>query len=161
MRKATNASIPNLSLEQAAIGILALIKSTQAPPTIDEIKTILKKMAWVPDADWFAALGAVRRVEACLHESYEVAGKLHPGAEFDAANAEVNRWRGALDELVNQISNPPCSYTDLMVLAEIARFGADIGENGTMADLVADDIFARSTARLIEAVLQFGRTSTV
>ena len=62
MGKATNASIPNLSLEQAAIGILALIKRTQAPPTIDEIKTILKKMAWVPDADWFTALGEVRRI---------------------------------------------------------------------------------------------------
>jgi hypothetical protein len=28
-----------------------------------------------------------------------------------------------------------------MVLAEIARFGAAVGENGGPADLVADDLF--------------------
>jgi hypothetical protein len=98
-------------------------------------------------------------VEACLHESHDVAGKLHHGAEFDAADAEIHRWRAALKELQDQVPNPPGSYGDLMVLAEIARFGADVGENGTTADLVADDIFASPALRLIEAVLQFGRSS--
>jgi hypothetical protein len=160
MTQATKPSIQRLSIEQAAIDILALINRTPAPPSVDEIKTILEEMAWVPDANCSTVLGEVRRVAACLHESYEVAGKLHPGAEFDAANAEIDRWRAALEDLENQVPNLPGSYGDLMVLAEIARFGADVGENGRTADLVADDMFVRPAARLIEAVLQFGQSST-
>jgi hypothetical protein len=160
MSKATNASIQNLSIEQTAIEILALIDRTPAPPSANEIKTILKKMAWVPDANCSTALGDVRRVAARLHESHEIAGGLHPGAEFDAANAEIDRWRAALEELENQVPILPGCYGDLMVLAEIARFGADVGKNGRTADLVADDMFVRPAARLIEAVLQFGQSST-
>jgi hypothetical protein len=65
---------------------------------------------------------------------------------------------------LNLIGGPgpesPGFYGDLMVLAEIARFGADVGENGRTADLVADAVFVRPAARLIEAVLQFGQSST-
>jgi hypothetical protein len=116
-------------------------------------------MAWVPDPNCSTALREVRRAAARLHESYEHAGKLPPGADFDAANAETARWRAALKELEDQVPTPPCSYGDLMVLAEITRFGADVEENGRMADLVADDAFVRPTMRLIEGVLQFGQSS--
>jgi len=49
MSKATNASIQNLSIEQAAIEILALIDRTPAPPSANEIKTILKSRADAAD----------------------------------------------------------------------------------------------------------------
>ena len=117
-----------MSIELAAIEILALIDRKAVPPSADEIKTILKKMARVPDANCSTVLGEVRRVAVRLHESHEIAGKLHPGPEFDAANAEVDKWRAALEELENQVPNLPGSYGDLMALAEIARFGADVGK---------------------------------
>ena len=160
MGKATNTPIQNLSIEQAAIHILRLIDRGAAPPSVDELKTILKRMAWVPDANCSTVLGEVRRVAARLHESYELAGKLPAGADFDAANAETARWRAALGELEDRVSNASGSYGDLMVLAEIARFGAAVGENGGTADLVADDLFVRPAVRLIEAVLQFGHSSS-
>jgi hypothetical protein len=42
-----------------------------------------------------------------------------------------------------QVSNPPRAYSDLVILAEIARAGADVDEDGRMAELDDDDCFER------------------
>src|SRR5262245_57540265 len=88
-------------------------------------------------------------------EAVGVQAKLYPGAEHDAAEAEVMRWTATLKELEAQVPNPPRSYADLVLLAEIGRHGANLGRDGRMAELDANDVFARPAARLIEAVLHF------
>jgi hypothetical protein len=137
-------------------GDRALINSRPQCPRRDEIEAILKKVIW-GDTDGPDVL-EVRTVLARLAESRDAAGKLHDwGPEFDAANDKIDRWMAKLDELEAQIPNPPRSYVDLVILAEIARAGADVGGDGRMAELDDNDCFERPAARLIEAVLQFGQ----
>jgi hypothetical protein len=71
--------------------------------------------------------------------------------------ARIDQLEGDLEELEGQIPNPPQSLADLLAWAEIARAGADIRKDGTMAETTERDVFTRPAARLIEAVLQFAK----
>ena len=51
--------------------------------------------------------------------------------------------------------NPPRTFADIALMAEIAFHYADHEVNGCMEELDDDDKFISSSARLIEAVLHF------
>jgi hypothetical protein len=152
MAETCNSPSQPLSVEQAATAIIDLMNSRPQCPGRDEIEAILKKMTWAR-IDGSVVL-EVRRVSALLAERERAAGKLK-GAAFHAANAERARWQARLDELEAQVPNPQSSFSDLVVLAEIAHAGAEVGEDGRMAEIDEPDIFERPAARLVEAVLQF------
>jgi hypothetical protein len=156
MAETYNSSSQPLAVEQAATAIIALINSRPRCPSRDEIEAILNKITWAGATDSYDVV-EVRRVVARLAESREATGKLHDGPEFEAANGNIDRWKAKLDELEAQVPNPPRSFNDLVILAEIARAGADVGKDGGMVELDDDDCFERPAARLIEAVLQFGQ----
>src|SRR5262245_30523893 len=134
------------TISTAAAEIVALINSRSQSPWPHEIEAIIAKVA--TPAEPMAShpsplLPKVREAMARLDEAVGVQAKLHAGAEEDAAEAEVMRWTAALKELEAQVPNPPCSYGDLVVLAEIGRHGADVGRDGRMAELDQVDCFQR------------------
>jgi hypothetical protein len=96
------------------------------------------------------------RTDALCH----VLGKLRPGPKFDAMEKDVEALHNEIRELEAQIPNPPQSFMDLVVRAEIARFGADRNKSGEMAELTSEDVFEGPAARLIDAVIQFGEGDT-
>ena len=83
-------------------------------------------------------------------------GKLHAGPEFDRAGALAHKRCDELRALVARLPNPPRTFGDLALMAEIAFHHAVRDANGRMHALDDDDMFNLSAARLIEAVLQLG-----
>jgi hypothetical protein len=142
----------------AAAEIVALINSRPQSPREDEIETIIAGIAGVgtpksrstPDL-----LLRVREAIARADAATEAMSSLLDGPEFDAALAEVERWEDEVEALEEQIPSPPRCLEDLMVRAEIARFGGETDREGRFVEAENGDIFTGPAARLVEAVLQF------
>src|SRR5262245_12415713 len=91
---------------------------------------------------------------------HDVLGELLPGAHFDAVEKKLAARYHEITQLEAQIPDPPKSITDLLSRAEIARFGADLDKNGEIAELTSQGVFQGPSARLIDAVIQFGKCGT-
>jgi hypothetical protein len=135
-----------------------LINSKPQSPRIEEIEAIIAK-ALTSDATPAASplLTKIRETAARLEEAHEVHAKVRPGDPVeDAVEARIDQLQGDLEDLEGQIPTPPQSFVDLVAWAEIARAGAGIHKDGTIAKTEEDDVFQRPAARLMEAVLQMG-----
>jgi hypothetical protein len=94
----------------------------------------------------------IRAKIAELRPEHAVLGGLHPGPEYDAAEAVVERLNAELADLEEQIPVPPRTYADVRMRAELALYwSAD-----TIEDLrLHGDLIGRTLADLAEAVLHF------
>ena len=152
----------SLSVPEAAAAIVRLINSSPRSPRLEEIEAIVAKA--VPAVSGAAPasplLTRIRQTAARLEGAFEVHAKVTPGDPVEgAADDRVQQIEAELEDLEGQIPSPPQSFADLVAWAEIARAGGDIGDDGTLGETQAPDVFARPAARLVEAVLQFGGSS--
>jgi hypothetical protein len=145
-----------MSVTDTAAAIVALINSSPRSPRQEEIEAILAKHMPTGTAPVTRVVVKVRETAALLEEAFAAYGKVQPGDAVEAGvQARIDQIQGELENLEGQIPNPPRSFADLVAWAEIARAGADVRKDGTMAETTERDVFARPAARLIEAVLQF------
>ena len=151
-----------LSSQEAAAAVVALINSNPRSPRQEEIEAIIAKAVSSlpePSAGSSPLLPKIREAVIRLNEAFDVQGKVHPydKAADDAAQARIDEFQDALEELEDQIPSPAQSFSDLVAWAEIAHAGADVRRDGTMAEAEQDDVFSRPAARLIEAVLHLAK----
>jgi hypothetical protein len=146
-----------MSITEAAAAIVALINASPRSPRQEEIEAIIAKHATSAAAPATPMVAEIRDTVARLDEAFAVLGKVRPTdkASEEAAQARVDELQDRLEELGNQIPDPPETLADLMAWAEIAKAGADLRADGTIAETTHMDIFIRPAARLVEAVLQF------
>ena len=146
-------------VSQAAAEIVALINSSPRSPRPDQIAAIIAKaLAPQPVASSLASsplpqLGIdIRNKIAELQVAYSALGPLSPGPEEDAAEAVVEQLKADLCRLELQIPEPPQSYADIRMRAEMALYwsAGSIDELRQYGELVQHTL-----ADLIEAVLQF------
>ena len=96
----------------------------------------------------------IRAKIAELGVAYDALGRLRPGPEEDAAEAVVEQLKADLRRLELQIPEPPQSYADVVMRAEMALHWA--AGDGDIEELRYDgDLIRHTLADLIEAVLQF------
>jgi hypothetical protein len=145
-----------MHIAETAAAIVALINSSPRSPSQDEIEAILAKHVPTGTALVTPVLVKIRETAALLDEAFDAYGKVKPGDAVEAGvQARIDQLEGELENLEGQIPNPPHTFADLVAWAEIARAGADVRHDGTMAETTERDVFTRPAARLIEAVLQF------
>jgi hypothetical protein len=107
--------------EQAAEAIVALINSRPTTPRLDEIVAIIARVGSNPVT--LPRLSAeIRAKIAELRAAYDVVAKLHPGPDFDAAEARVDLLADELNDLEEQIPNPPRSLADIVMRADVAMY---------------------------------------
>jgi hypothetical protein len=153
----------NPAITVAAAEFHTLINSKPQSPTKDELATIIAKAALpAPDAsvprlraEWEALAAEIRAAMAQEDAAIAACGDLDAGPAFDKADALVDKCRDELRALVARLPNPPRTFADIALMAEIAFHYADHEVSGCMEELDDDDKFISSSARLIEAVLQF------
>ena len=147
----------NLSSEEAAAAIVALINSSPRSPRQDEIEAILARIMPAPATDVPISDLRIRLRKAMANSdaALRVASRLPPGAECDLAEAERAQWLDEIAAMEAEIPNPPRSFEDLVARAEIARYGGDVVAGKLMEAEDEEDVFLGPAARLIEAVLQF------
>jgi hypothetical protein len=147
-----------IPVQEAAAEIVRLINASPRSPRQEEIEAILAKAVPSGTAPATPLLTKIRKTAARLDEAFDALGKVKPGDPVEAgAQARIDQLEGDLEDLEGQIPNPSQSLADLLAWAEIARAGADIRKDGTMAETTERDVFTRPAARLIEAVLQFAK----
>jgi hypothetical protein len=148
----------SVSITDAAAEIVRLINSSPRSPTQAEIEAILDKAVPSVAPPATPLVAQIRETAERLHEAFNVLGKVQPSdrAGEEAAQAKIDELQDRLEELGEQIPDPPKAVADLVAWAEIAHAGADVRRDGTMAEATSGDVFDRPAARLIEAVLQFG-----
>ena len=152
-------TMPNLSSEEAAAAIVALINSSPRSPRQDEIEAILARIMPAPATDVPISDLRIRLRKAMANSdaALRVASRLPPGAECDLAEAERAQWLDEIAAMEAEIPNPPRSFEDLVARAEIARYGGDVVAGKLMEAEDEEDVFLGPAARLIEAVLQFAK----
>jgi len=118
--------MPNLSSEEAAAAIVALINSSPRSPRQDEIEAILARIMPAPATDVPISDLRIRLRKAMANSdaALQRASRLL-GAEFDIAEAERVQWGDEIAAMEKEIPNPPRSFEDLVARAEIARYGGD------------------------------------
>jgi hypothetical protein len=152
-------SIPTPA-HQAAVAIVELINSSPRSPRIEEIEAVIAGAFFGGPAPAPSPLLAkAKAIMARKDAVVRTIGRLLDGPEFDDGEAELTRLQAELEDLEAEIPSPPQSFGDLVVRAEIARYGADVRKDGTMAEAGDDDVFVGPAARLVEAVLQMGASS--
>jgi hypothetical protein len=162
MPQAIPASNPQIaSVQQAAEAIVALINASPRSPRIEEIEAVIAKCvpsnAVASPAPTPPLLAKIRDAARRLEETFDVYGKIRPGdPNEDTVTAKLDQIQAELEDLEGKIPSPPRSFVDLVAWAEIARAGAGIHKDGTIAETQEDDVFQRPAARLMEAVLQMG-----
>ena len=129
-----------------------MINSRAHSPWPHEIEAIIAKVA-PAEAPALHVSELGHKIRAAIARVDE-AERSTPGV--DAVDAVVSpRWDD-LRLLEKQIPNPPMTFSDLVIRAELAYFGADKDpDDRTMSALENGDCFGRPAARLVEAVLQF------
>jgi hypothetical protein len=137
------------TVSTAAAAIVALINERPQSPRQDEIEAIIAKVAPAAPALHVSELRHRIRAAIARVDEAERAGE-------DAADAVASTGWDELYRLEEQIPNPPQSFADLLIRAELAYFGADKErDDRTMSALEKGDCLGGPAARLIEAVLQF------
>ena len=138
-----------------AAAIMQLINSKPTSPTQAEIEAVLARAVSPPAPATSPLLAQIRDTARRLEEAFDVYGKIKPNdTEEPAAQAKIDQIENELEAMEGQIPSPPQTFTDLLAWAEIARAGADIRKDGTIAETSERDVFQRPAARLVEAVLQ-------
>ena len=152
-------TMPNLSSEEAAAAIVALINSSPRSPRQDEIEAILARIMPAPATDVPISDLRIRLRKAMANSdaALQRASRLL-GAEFDIAEAERVQWGDEIAAMEKEIPNPPRCFEDLVARAEIARYGGDVVDGKLMEAEDEEDVFLGPAGRLIEAVLQFSRS---
>jgi hypothetical protein len=139
------------TISTAAAEIVALINSRAQSPWPHEIEAIIAKVAPTQaSALHVSELGHKIRAAIARVDKAERSGEA-------AADAVASWGWDDLYRLEEQIPNPPQSFADLLIRAELAYFGADKEpDDRTMSALENGDCFGGPAARLIE-VLQFAQ----
>lgn len=131
-----------------AAEIVALINASPRTPRVDEIAAVIVRTvapAFVADSPLVAE---AREIAA----SIAAAEKL---ADEEACDAAITEAHADLQDLDERIPRPPCSFADLVARAQVAYAGAEVRDDGSMAEADNPDLFEGPAARLVEAVLQF------
>jgi hypothetical protein len=145
--------------KQAAAAVVALINARPHSPTQAEIANIIAKAVerGRAPAPARSELGdKIRAAIALAAAAEEAEVKLEMGSDGCRA-AELTtcqRW-AELRALEAKIPNPPRSFEDVLLRAEIAHFSAGKLIDGSL-EFDCDDCAVSSAARLIEAVLHLG-----
>lgn len=153
--------------EAAAAAVVALINSSPRSPRQEEIEAILGHIA--PDAHVCATGNnrtsllrtEIAKATAQATKALHVMANLRAGAEHDLAEADLDYWEERVEQLEGEIPNPPQCFEDLVARAEIALHGGDVVDGKLMEAENHEDVFLGPAARLIEAVLQFPRTTSM
>jgi hypothetical protein len=161
MAKATAPDTTALSVIEAATAIVALINSRAQSPWPQEIEAIIAKIApGEAPARHASELGHKIRAAIARADEAEQAMAALSREAFEAASALADQRHAELDLLEERLPNPPMTFGDIVIRAELANFGADKDrDKRTMSALHKGDCFERPAARLIEAVLQFAGRS--
>jgi hypothetical protein len=142
------------AVSAAAAEIVALINSRSQSPWPHEIEAIIAKVA-PAEAPALHVSELGHKIRAAIARVDEAE---RPASGDDAAIAVASTRWDELYRLEEQIPNPPQSFADLVIRAELAYFGADKDpDDRTMSALENGDCFGGPAARLIEAVLQFAQ----
>jgi hypothetical protein len=143
--------------QQAAAEVLALINGKPQTPTQGEIESIIAR-AWLSPAqrtsepqlaiDIWDKIGELRA-------AYERLGPIDEDHAFRAVEAEIKALIGDLNALEAQIPNPPRSFADVAMRAEIALYWtAEETIDALKASQASKEQDQVRMGRLIEAVLQ-------
>jgi hypothetical protein len=150
------------AISTAAAEIVALINSRAQSPWPQEIEAIIAKVAPAAEAPAQRASELGHKIRAAIARANEAEQAMAAlsGEAFEAASAIADQRHAELDLLEEQLPNPPMTFDDIVIRAELAYFGADKDrDNRTMSALDEGDCFDKPAARLIESVLQFAGRS--
>jgi hypothetical protein len=121
MAKATAPDTTALSVSEAAGAIVALINSRSQSPWPHEIEAIIAKVA--------PAQAPALHVSELGHKIRAAIARVDKAERStsgeDAPDAVANAGWNELYRLEEQIPDPPQSFADLVIRAELAYFGAD------------------------------------
>ena len=145
----------NLIAFQAADAIVHLINSSPRTPSKTQIADVLLNCGWCDATAQNGELAAEIRLAMAREDAAIAACGNLLGPAFDRAAALASKRSDELRTLVARLPSPPRTLRDIALLAEIAFHHADRDRSGRMLELVSDDGFRASAARLIQAVLQF------